>query len=83
MARLVTCRLHGPPRLQVTRMQPPAHPTAGPQEITTLHVADAAAFAASVRWRAVPGDTLLFDYIYFTHPTAIGHWWEMVAPLYR
>jgi hypothetical protein len=31
----------------------------------------------------VAGDTLLFDYIFFTHPTAIGHWWEMIAPLYR
>ncbi|KAF8072370.1 ALDH10A8 [Scenedesmus sp. PABB004] len=52
------------------------------QEVAPLHVADAGAWAASVRWRAVPGDTLLFDYIFFVHPTAIGHWWEMMAPLY-
>jgi protein O-GlcNAc transferase len=30
----------------------------------------------------VPGDTLLIDYAFFTHPTAIGHWWELAAPLY-
>ncbi|KAI8470588.1 MAG: hypothetical protein J3K34DRAFT_385246 [Monoraphidium minutum] len=52
------------------------------QEISALHVKDAAAFAASVDWRLQAGDTLLFDYIFFTHPTAIGHWWEMVAPLF-
>jgi protein O-GlcNAc transferase len=52
------------------------------QELTTLHVHNASAFADSVSWRLVRGDTLLFDYIYFIHPTAIGHWWEMVAPLF-
>jgi hypothetical protein len=52
------------------------------QELTTLHVHNATAFANSVNWRLVRGDTLLFDYIYFIHPTAIGHWWEMVAPLF-
>ena len=30
----------------------------------------------------IPGDTILFDFIYFIHPTAIGHWWEMLGPLY-
>ena len=54
-----------------------------PQEISPLHVVDAQAFADSVKWRVVTGDTLMFDYIYFTHPTAIGHWWEMIAPLFR
>ncbi|GBF94574.1 hypothetical protein Rsub_06689 [Raphidocelis subcapitata] len=47
------------------------------QEISPLHVESARAFANAVAWRAVPGDTLLFDYAFFTHPTAIGHWWEM------
>jgi hypothetical protein len=28
-----------------------------------------------VKWRVIPGDTILFDFIFFTHPTAIGHWW--------
>eukprot|EP00877_Chromochloris_zofingiensis_P011466 jgi/Chrzof1/6573/Cz19g01160.t1 len=52
------------------------------QEIMPLHVKDAQQFADSVKWRVVTGDSLLFDYIYFVHPTAIGHWWEMMAPLF-
>jgi protein O-GlcNAc transferase len=52
------------------------------QEITTLHVSDAAAFAETVDWQLVAGDTMLFDFIYFVHPTAIGHWWEIVGPLF-
>ena len=52
------------------------------QEITTLHVSDAAAFADTVDWQLVSGDTMLFDFIYFVHPTAIGHWWEIVGPLF-
>jgi hypothetical protein len=52
------------------------------QEIITLHVDNASAFADAVKWRVVKGDTLLFDFIYFIHPTAIGHWWEMLGPLY-
>ena len=27
------------------------------------------------RWSVIPGDTILFDFVYFIHPTAIGHWW--------
>jgi hypothetical protein len=52
------------------------------QEITVLHVLDAREWAKSTKWRAVRGDTLLFDFIFFIHPTAIGHWWEMMGPLY-
>jgi hypothetical protein len=52
------------------------------QEIVTLHVDNATTFLNSVKWRLVRGDTLLFDFIYFIHPTAIGHWWEMLGPLY-
>ncbi|WIA28051.1 hypothetical protein OEZ86_010636 [Tetradesmus obliquus] len=52
------------------------------QEITALHVLDAKAWSKSTKWRAVRGDTLLFDFIFFVHPTAIGHWWEMMGPLY-
>jgi hypothetical protein len=51
-------------------------------EVSALRVRSAAEFARSVRWRAVPGDTLVLDYVYFVHPTAIGHWWEMLAPFY-
>lgn len=51
-------------------------------EVTPLHVADARAWLAATRWRVVPGDTLLFDFTFFTHPTAIGHWWELLAPLF-
>lgn len=52
------------------------------QEIVTIHVADVWDFVDSVKWNVIPGDTLLFDFIYFTHPTAIGHWWEMLGPMY-
>eukprot|EP00878_Enallax_costatus_P029496 GHUV01031987.1.p1 GENE.GHUV01031987.1~~GHUV01031987.1.p1 ORF type:complete len:403 (+),score=78.28 GHUV01031987.1:1173-2381(+) len=52
------------------------------QEITTLHIHDAQKWIKTAKWRVVPGDTLLFDFIFFVHPTAIGHWWEMMGPLY-
>lgn len=51
-------------------------------EITTLHVKDARKWLNNTRWRVVPGDTLLFDFIFFVHPTAIGHWWELLGPLF-
>lgn len=38
-------------------------------EITTLHVEDAKAWAAALKWRAVTGDSLLFDFVFFMHPT--------------
>ena len=38
------------------------------QDLNVLHVADAGAFAASVSGRVVPGDSLVFDFIYFLHP---------------
>lgn len=52
------------------------------QEIVTFHVDDAWDFVDSIQWSIIPGDTILFDFIYFIHPTAIGHWWEMLGPLY-
>ena len=64
------------------------HPTSCPcrfsrnQEISTIHVQDANAFVNSVKWNIIPGDTILFDFIFFIHPTAIGHWWEMLGPMY-
>jgi hypothetical protein len=44
------------------------------QQITCLHVKNATAWVANVKHQIVRKDTLLFDYIYFLHPTAIGHW---------
>ncbi|GAX80047.1 hypothetical protein CEUSTIGMA_g7486.t1 [Chlamydomonas eustigma] len=52
------------------------------QEISTIHVEDAWDFVDSVKWSVIPGDTIIFDFIYFVHPTAIGHWWEMLGPLF-
>lgn len=52
------------------------------QEIVTLHVQNATDFMKPISYRVVPGDTILFDFIFFIHPTAIGHWWEMLGPLY-
>ena len=42
------------------------------QDLNVLHVADAGAFAASVSGRVVPGDSLIFDFIYFLHPVCPG-----------
>eukprot|EP00798_Chlamydomonas_sp_ICE-L_P009430 gene9430-4060_t len=52
------------------------------QEIITVHVISSQAFVDSIEWNLIPGDTIMFDFIFFTHPTAIGHWWEMLGPLY-
>lgn len=49
------------------------------QEITCIHVRNASEWVANTVHRVVRKDTLLFDYIYFIHPTAIGHW--CAAPL--
>ena len=51
-------------------------------QVVPLHTFDASDFTSSVNWKLVPGDTILFDFIFFIHPTAIGHWWEMLGPLY-
>ncbi len=53
------------------------------QEVVTLHVRDARDWADGVSARSLRGDTLLLDYSFFLHPTAIGHWGEMLFPLYR
>ena len=45
------------------------------QVITCLHVDNATAWLANTKHLLVRKDTLLFDYIYFLHPTAIGHWY--------
>ena len=38
------------------------------QDLRVLHVGNASAFAAGLPSRYVPGDTLIFDFIYFLHP---------------
>eukprot|EP01025_Chloroclados_australasicus_P033323 TRINITY_DN3394_c0_g2_i1.p1 TRINITY_DN3394_c0_g2~~TRINITY_DN3394_c0_g2_i1.p1 ORF type:complete len:602 (-),score=77.39 TRINITY_DN3394_c0_g2_i1:347-2152(-) len=52
------------------------------QEIAPIHVHDAVQWPATINFRIVPGDTLWIDYIFYSHPTAIGHWGEMMFPLY-
>ncbi|PRW56929.1 glycosyltransferase family 61 [Chlorella sorokiniana] len=52
------------------------------QELNIMHVNDARQFVASTPHRVVPGDTLVFDFVFFLHPTAIGHWSEMLFPLF-
>ncbi len=46
-----------------------------------LVVNDASLFPSQVDARIVPGSTVLIDFLYFIHPTAIGHWLEHVMPL--
>ncbi|CAL8471513.1 g11055 [Coccomyxa elongata] len=52
------------------------------QDLNVLHVDNATAFVDNLKWRVVSNDTLLFDFVYFLHPTAIGHWGEMMFPLF-
>ena len=41
-------------------------------DLNVLHVDDAAAWADTVAWRPVSGDTLVFDYVYFLHPVRLA-----------
>lgn len=43
-------------------------------QVTTLHVKNATTWFENTQHKVVHGDTLFFDYIFFVHPTAIGHW---------
>ncbi|KAL4853094.1 hypothetical protein ACK3TF_005878 [Chlorella vulgaris] len=52
------------------------------QELNIMHVSNASAFLASTNHHLVRGDTLVFDFVFFMHPTAIGHWSEMLFPLF-
>lgn len=52
------------------------------QELHPLHVDNATSWAESVSTHIISGDTLIFDFVYFLHPTAIGHWSEMLFPLF-
>ncbi|KAH7622038.1 hypothetical protein Ndes2526B_g02863 [Nannochloris sp. 'desiccata'] len=38
-------------------------------------------FPSQVNSRIVPDSTVLIDFLYFIHPTAIGHWLEHLMPL--
>ncbi|KAL4450135.1 hypothetical protein ABPG77_010804 [Micractinium sp. CCAP 211/92] len=51
-------------------------------ELNIMHVANASDFLASTQHALVAGDTLVFDFVFFLHPTAIGHWSEMLFPLF-
>jgi hypothetical protein len=44
-------------------------------------VRDAASFPSQADSTIVPGSTVLIDFLYFIHPTAIGHWLEHLMPL--
>ncbi|KAL4452082.1 hypothetical protein ABPG75_007744 [Micractinium tetrahymenae] len=50
---------------------------------SVLHVASSADFAAGVDAKVVPGETTVLDYHFFLHPRALGHWQEMLLPLFR
>ncbi|PSC72084.1 EGF domain-specific O-linked N-acetylglucosamine transferase [Micractinium conductrix] len=51
-------------------------------ELNIHHVTNATDFLASTKHTLVAGDTLVFDFVFFLHPTAIGHWSEMLFPLF-
>ena len=49
------------------------------QQITCLHVHNASMWLHNTKHVLIERHTLLFDYIYFLHPTAIGHWYAASA----
>jgi len=51
-------------------------------KVNSLHVLSPSSWLKTVKWRVVPGDTVVLDFIHLSHPTAIGHWPEMLNPLY-
>ncbi|GMH43593.1 hypothetical protein BSKO_11515 [Bryopsis sp. KO-2023] len=51
-------------------------------EITTLQMKSPSRFIDAVKWRGVPGNTLFLDYTFYLHPGAIGHWLEILLPLF-
>lgn len=50
-------------------------------DFATLVVQDVGAFASQIKMRFVEGETVLLDFSYFIHPTAIGHWLEYLLPM--
>lgn len=49
------------------------------QQLNTLHVKNVTEWLQNTNHKVVRGDTLFFDYIFFIHPTAIGHWCDHCA----
>jgi len=50
--------------------------------VSSIHVRSTRGWLRGVRWAVVPGETLILDFPYIGHPTAIGHWPEMLSPLF-
>lgn len=50
-------------------------------DFVTLVVHDVRMFELNTKMRFVPGETVMIDFSYFIHPTAIGHWLEYLLPL--
>lgn len=50
--------------------------------LQALHVKSARSFAGNTRHVRVPGNSIFLDFVYFLHPTAIGHWPELLFPLF-
>mmetsp|Transcript_33697 Transcript_33697/g.95336 ORF Transcript_33697/g.95336 Transcript_33697/m.95336 type:complete len:574 (+) Transcript_33697:210-1931(+) len=50
--------------------------------IDSLHVISPKAWLSTVDWVVVPGESVVLDFPFLGHPTAIGHWPELMAPLY-
>ena len=50
-------------------------------DLATLVVQDVRTFASHTKMRFIPGETVLLDFSYFIHPTAIGHWLEYLLPM--
>eukprot|EP00890_Picochlorum_soloecismus_P004048 jgi/Picsp_1/4644/NSC_02014-R1_uncharacterized glycosyltransferase aer61-like isoform 1 len=46
-----------------------------------LVVEDHKSFVSNIDAHYVTGESLLIDFVYFIHPTAIGHWLEHLLPL--
>jgi hypothetical protein len=48
--------------------------------LASINVVSAAAWPSTIAADVVPGLTLFIDFVYFIHPTAIGHWLEHLLP---
>lgn len=44
------------------------------QELNVMHVHNASRFLQAVDTHVIPGDTLIFDFIFFLHPVRAGLW---------
>lgn len=41
------------------------------QDLNIMHVSNATSFVKSVKAHVIPGDTLIFDFIFFLHPVRL------------